>query len=119
MVSMINSIEKARLGIIGLGYVGLPLAVEFGKNVETLGFDVKAERIQQLRDRIDVTREVSAAMLSEAALLSFASEPEALAACNTYIVTVPTPIDDYKRPDLSPLEAASRTVGANCRRVTS
>ena len=113
MVSMINSIEKARLGIIGLGYVGLPLAVEFGKNVETLGFDVKAERIQQLRDRIDVTREVSAAMLSEAALLSFASEPEALAACNTYIVTVPTPIDDYKRPDLSPLEAASRTVGAN------
>lgn len=110
---MMNSVDKARLGVIGLGYVGLPLAVEFGKTVETIGFDVKAERIQELRDGHDATREVSKAMLSEAAMLSFASSPEALAACNTFIVTVPTPIDDYKRPDLGPLRAASRTVGAS------
>ncbi len=109
---MIDSIGKVQLGVIGLGYVGLPLAVEFGRTVKTIGFDIKAERIQELRDGLDVTREVSQAMLSEASLLSFDSNPEALAACNTYIVTVPTPIDDYKRPALGPLEAASRTVGS-------
>ncbi len=111
-----NSVDKARLGIIGLGYVGLPLAVEFGKTVETIGFDVKAERIQELRDGHDATREVSKAMLSEAAKLTFESSPEALSACNTFIVTVPTPIDGYNRPDLGPLEAASRTVGASLSR---
>jgi len=109
---MIDSIDKVNLGVIGLGYVGLPLAVEFGRTVKTIGFDIKAERIQELRDGVDATREVSQAMLSEASLLSFDSNPESLAACNTYIVTVPTPIDDYKRPALGPLEAASRTVGA-------
>ena len=107
-----NSIDNARLGIIGLGYVGLPLAIEFGKTVDTVGFDVKEERIQELRDGIDVTREASQTMLAEAKQLSFSSSPDALEACNTYIVTVPTPIDDYKRPDLRPLESASRTVGA-------
>jgi UDP-N-acetyl-D-galactosamine dehydrogenase len=110
---MMDSIDKVQLGVIGLGYVGLPLAVEFGKTVTTIGFDIKAERIQELRNGLDVTREVSQAMLSEASLLSFDSSPEALAACNVYIVTVPTPIDDYKRPDLRPLESASRTVGAS------
>lgn len=113
---IIKSIDQARLGIIGLGYVGLPLAVEFGKTFETLGFDVNVGRIGQLRDGLDVTREVSREMLSEATGLSFQSDPEALAACNIYIVTVPTPIDDYKRPDLGPLEAASRTVGASLSR---
>lgn len=110
---MIKSIDEARVGIIGLGYVGLPLAVEFGKVMETVGFDVKAERIQELRDGLDVTREISLAMLSEAEHLSFHADPEPLAACNIYIVTVPTPIDDFKRPDLGPLMSASRTVGAS------
>ena len=109
---MIDNMNEARLAIIGLGYVGLPLAVEFGKSVETVGFDIKADRIQELRDGEDVTREVDAAMLAEASQLSFTSDTKALADCNIYIVTVPTPIDDYKRPDLSPLQAASRTVGA-------
>ena len=110
---MIESIDKVHLGVIGLGYVGLPLAAEFGKSVKTIGFDIKAERIQELKEGLDVTREVSEAMLKEASLLSFESNPESLATCNTYIVTVPTPIDDYKRPDLRPLESASRTVGAH------
>lgn len=107
-----HSIDKVRLGIIGLGYVGLPLAVEFGKVAATIGFDVKAERIRELREGYDATREVSQTMLSESTQLTFESNPEALAGCNTYIVTVPTPIDDYKRPDLSPLQSASHTVGA-------
>ncbi|MGI9493184.1 MAG: nucleotide sugar dehydrogenase, partial [Geminicoccaceae bacterium] len=110
---MIDSIDKVHLGVIGLGYVGLPLAVEFGKTIKTVGFDIKAERIQELRDGLDVTREVSQSMLSEASLLSFESDSQSLAACNVYIVTVPTPIDDYKRPDLQPLESASRAVGAS------
>ncbi len=108
----IDPIQDIRLAIIGLGYVGLPLAVEFGKKTKTIGFDIKPERIEQLKNGLDTTREASAKMLAAARHLSFTSEPEALAPCNTYIVTVPTPIDDYKRPDLHPLEAASRTVGA-------
>lgn len=113
---MIDSIQDIRLAIIGLGYVGLPLAAEFGKKTKTIGFDIKPERIEQLKNGVDTTREASAKMLADARHLSFTAEPEALAACNTYIVTVPTPIDDYKRPDLHPLEAASRTVGAQLTR---
>ncbi len=108
-----HSIDSVRLGIIGLGYVGLPLAVEFGKVAPTVGFDINKARIGELRDGLDSTREVSKEMLDEATQLSFASCQDALSACNTYIVTVPTPIDDYKRPDLGPLRSASRTVGAN------
>jgi UDP-N-acetyl-D-galactosamine dehydrogenase len=105
-------LHDVRIGVVGLGYVGLPLAVEFGKTIETLGFDIKPERIDELERGIDSTREVKTEMLTEAHRLSFSSDPNALAGCNVYIVTVPTPIDDYKRPDLRPLEAASRTVGA-------
>ena len=102
--------SQVRLGIIGLGYVGLPLAVEFGKIFPTLGFDLNRRRIKELTAGDDQTLEVSAGELAEAGQLSFSAEPEALAACNVFIVAVPTPIDAAKRPDFSPLVGASRTV---------
>ena len=108
---MIPEIRKCRIGVIGLGYVGLPLAVEFGKHYQTCGFDVKALRIEQLRRGRDVTLEVSPAELRAARLLTFTTELKKLASCQVYIVTVPTPIDDYKRPDLTALMRASETVG--------
>jgi UDP-N-acetyl-D-glucosamine/UDP-N-acetyl-D-galactosamine dehydrogenase len=104
-------IDRARIGIVGLGYVGLPLAVEFGKQFETVGFDIKAKRIEELRAGRDATLEVDADELAQAKKLQFSAEPEALAGCNFYIVTVPTPIDAHKRPDLTPLQAASQTIG--------
>ncbi len=102
------NINKLRIGVIGLGYVGLPLAVEFGKQFSTCGFDVKADRIAELEEGVDSTLEVSAEELSEATHLSFSTDPSALADCNFYVVTVPTPIDEYKVPLLMPLESASR-----------
>jgi UDP-N-acetyl-D-galactosamine dehydrogenase len=99
------------IGVIGLGYVGLPLAVAFGKKINTIGFDINANRITQLRGGIDSTLELSNKELTEAALLTFSTEAEDLQNCNTYIVTVPTPIDDYLRPDLGPLQSASELVG--------
>lgn len=103
-------INKLRIGVIGLGYVGLPLAVEFGKRYPTLGFDVKADRIADLKKGIDVTLEMSADELLAARQLSFSTDTNALAACNFYIVTVPTPIGDGNRPLLTPLKSASTTL---------
>lgn len=105
------TIEDTRIGIIGLGYVGLPLAVEFGKVLPTVGFDINEERINELKSGKDGTLEVDEAELSEAVQLSYTHELGGLGDCNVYIVTVPTPIDRYKRPDLSPLESASRALG--------
>lgn len=101
-----------RIGIIGLGYVGLPLAVEFGKRYPVVGFDIKASRIEELRNGKDSTLEVSGQELAEAQQLQFTSNPAELASCNIYIVTVPTPIDEHKRPDLTPLMKASETIGS-------
>ena len=103
--------DEARIAILGLGYVGLPLAVAFGKRFPTVGFDIDTARVAELQAYRDHTREVTAEELREASLLTFGSDPSALAGCNVFIVTVPTPIDEYKRPDLRPLESASRTVG--------
>lgn len=100
-----------RIGIIGLGYVGLPLAVEFGKKFTTLGFDLNSKRIGELQSGIDVTREVETDELKQATLLEFSAEADRLADCTYFIVTVPTPIDTAKRPDLGPLQSASKTVG--------
>lgn len=100
------------IAIIGLGYVGLPLAVEFGKRRPVIGFDINQERIAELRAGYDQTLEVSAEELSGAEHLSFSSDPAELRAATTFIVTVPTPIDAHKRPDLTPLLKASETVGA-------
>ncbi len=105
------SINEKAIAIIGLGYVGLPLAVEFGKRQNVIGFDINAERISALRDGQDQTREVEAAELAEARHLVFTSEPEELRTAGIFIVTVPTPIDAHKRPDLTPLIKASETVG--------
>ena len=104
-------LRKCRIGIVGLGYVGLPLAVEFGKHFDTVGFDVKAARIAELRAGEDSTLETSSQELAAAHRLSFTTELKDLKACRAYIVTVPTPIDEYKRPDLSPLIGASTSVG--------
>ena len=100
-----------RIAIIGLGYVGLPLAAAFGRRYPTLGFDIDAARVEQLRQYHDQTLEVSEEELRSAERLTCTADPAALAGCNVFIVTVPTPIDAYKRPDLRPLEAASATVG--------
>lgn len=104
-------LENARIAIVGLGYVGLPLAVEFGKKFDTLGFDISTQRIAELQSGQDRTLEITAIELALASRLSFTLDASALANCNVYIVTVPTPVDTDKRPDLSPLIKASQTVG--------
>lgn len=104
-------LRDLKIGVVGLGYVGLPLAVEFGKKFDTIGFDIKPNRISELRTGRDSTREVSATELKQAARLSYASDLKALRKARVFIVTVPTPIDDYKRPDLTPLVKASESVG--------
>ncbi|HKT29298.1 Vi polysaccharide biosynthesis UDP-N-acetylglucosamine C-6 dehydrogenase TviB [Dyella sp.] len=106
-----RKLENTRLAIIGLGYVGLPLAVEFGKHYDTIGFDIKKGRIDELRAGHDSTLEVSAGELDEATRLRFSADIAELADRNTYIVTVPTPIDNAKRPDLTPLIKASEALG--------
>lgn len=108
---MISNLSDVKLCIIGLGYVGLPLAVEFGKKVPTIGFDISAARIDDLRKGIDETMEVSSTQLSESSKLIFSSDSDALQAANVFIITVPTPIDSNRRPDLRPLLAASELVG--------
>ncbi len=103
--------KKCRIGVVGLGYVGLPLAVEFGKHFETVGFDVKEHRIEELKAGRDSTLEVSRKELAAADRLTFTTNLADLKRCRVFIVTVPTPIDEYKRPDLSPLVGASASVG--------
>lgn len=103
--------SDVRLAVIGLGYVGLPLAVEFGKKRSVIGFDISEARIESLRQGVDRTLEVESAELAEAKGLQLTCHPEDLAQANVYIVTVPTPIDDFKQPDLTPLIRASETIG--------
>jgi len=111
MNAPLPSRDNIRIAVIGLGYVGLPLAATFGRHFKTLGFDINARRVAELRSLHDHTLEVSEEELRGASQLHFTDDPDALKDCNVFIVTVPTPIDDYKRPDLRPLESASRTVG--------
>ena len=103
--------KDTRIAVIGLGYVGLPLAVEFGKRYLTTGFDINRSRIAALISGHDSTLEVDTAALESAAHLSYTTDVDKLKTCNIYIVTIPTPIDIHKCPDLSPLEKASETVG--------
>ena len=104
-------LATTRIGIVGLGYVGLPLAVEFGKQFPTIGLDINTARIRELQAGSDSTLEVTPAELRLARRLLYTDRTEDLANCNVYIVTVPTPVDDYKRPDFGPLIGASTTVG--------
>lgn len=103
------SLNNVNIAIIGLGYVGLPLAVEFGKKYKTIGFDINLSRIEELKNGYDRTRETSAEDLKSSKYLQYESNPQNLNA-NVYIVTVPTPIDNYKKPDLTPIIKASETV---------
>ncbi len=105
---MLNNIK---IGMIGLGYVGLPLAVEFGRHYPTVGFDINKHRISELQSGNDHTLEVSSEELSQATHLTYSANIDDIASCNTYIVTVPTPINEHKQPDLTPLEKASDLLG--------
>ncbi|WP_084174564.1 nucleotide sugar dehydrogenase [Afifella pfennigii] len=105
------SLENLRIGVIGLGYVGLPVAVAFGRAFPVIGYDINRRRIEELSKGHDATREVTAADLAEAERLTFCDNEAALRACNFYIVSVPTPIDQAKRPDTTALERASAAVG--------
>lgn len=112
-MSLLKKVESKDvvIGVVGLGYVGLPLAVEFGKQFKVIGFDINNKRINELRNCIDRTREVSKEELSESKFLSFTDQLDELKQAQVFIVTVPTPVDDFKIPDLTPLIKASETVG--------
>lgn len=106
-----NNLPHIKLAVVGLGYVGLPLAVAFGKKRPVVGFDKSAKRIDELQSGQDHTLETEPEELKKAKFLHFTTEPEELRTCNCFIITVPTPIDKHKRPDLTPLIKASETVG--------
>jgi UDP-N-acetyl-D-galactosamine dehydrogenase len=105
------SLENTKIAIIGLGYVGLPLAVEFSKKYPVIGFDINAGRIEELKSGTDSTLEVSDTELAQAKSLSFSSDKSVLSEANVFVVTVPTPIDKHKQPDLTPLINASEMLG--------
>ena len=105
------NIEKVNIAIIGQGYVGLPLAIEFGKKYPTIGFDINANRIENLKNYIEYTNDASQELLKSADHLNFSSDLNDITNCNVYVVTVPTPIDEYKTPDLAPLKGASKMLG--------
>jgi UDP-N-acetyl-D-galactosamine dehydrogenase len=111
MPASVPQLHDVRIAIIGLGYVGLPLAVAFGRKYSTVGFDINAARVAELRAGRDHTLEVAEAELKSATQLAIESDAGKLADRNVFVATVPTPIDEYKRPDLRPLESASRTIG--------
>jgi UDP-N-acetyl-D-glucosamine/UDP-N-acetyl-D-galactosamine dehydrogenase len=113
---MALNLRKCRIGVVGLGYVGLPLAVEFGRRFDTTGFDLNPRRVAQLRQGHDVTLEASRKELKAAQRLRFTTDLAQLRRCQVFIVTVPTPIDGYKRPDLTPLIRASESVGSVLRK---
>src|SRR5690554_895738 len=116
MNQQLSDLDKVRIAVVGLGYVGLPLAVEFGKKYPTVGFDIKPERIAELRAGRDSTLEVEPEELTRAERLSFTSELGEIADCNVYVVTVPTPIDGARQPDLTPLRKASESIGRVLKR---
>ena len=107
-----TDVSGARIAVVGLGYVGLPLAVEFAKQYDTIGFDINALRVAELRQGKDDTLEVEPELLAQATRLTFTDQLADIAACKVYIVTVPTPIDSAKRPDLTPLIKASEAIGS-------
>ncbi len=111
---MINQVDLdgVKIAVVGLGYVGLPLAVEFGKQFATIGYDINSARIAELKSGKDSTLEVEPELLAEATQLRFSDQLNDISECNVYVVTVPTPIDLAKRPDLTPLEKASEAIGS-------
>ncbi|MEJ5929148.1 Vi polysaccharide biosynthesis UDP-N-acetylglucosamine C-6 dehydrogenase TviB [Corynebacterium sp. H128] len=114
MVAM--KVSDSKIAVIGLGYVGLPLAVEFGKKLPVIGYDINLARIEELKNGVDRTLETTADELESATELSFTADSEDLCEANVYIVTTPTPIDEYKKPDLSIILAATRTLASTINR---
>lgn len=110
------SLAQTKIAVIGQGYVGLPLAVEFGKHFSTLGFDINATRIEQLQSGVDLTQEITSDQLKGSTYLVFSSAVDDLSEAHVYIVTVPTPIDEHKKPDLTPLKSASRMLAKVLKR---
>ncbi|HET6587799.1 MAG TPA: Vi polysaccharide biosynthesis UDP-N-acetylglucosamine C-6 dehydrogenase TviB [Oleiagrimonas sp.] len=106
-----HTLHDLKIAVVGLGYVGLPLAIEFGKQFDVIGFDINEARVRELREGHDHTREASSEELAAATGLVFTSDPQELKACHVFIVTAPTPVDAHKRPDLTSLVMASRTIG--------
>lgn len=109
------NVDDSCIAVVGLGYVGLPLALEFGRQFPTIGFDVNQRRISELRSGEDRSLEVDKGDLLSVEHLGYTDDPGQLAQCNVFVVTVPTPIDSHKRPDLEPLESASRMIGGVIR----
>nr|WP_305080095.1 NAD(P)-binding domain-containing protein [Methylomonas koyamae] len=109
-------LDNIKIGMIGLGYVGLPLAVEFGRKYPTVGFDINRHRIEELRAGRDHTLEVSEEELAAATKLTYSADLQDIADCSVYIVTVPTPINEHKQPDLTPLQKASDLLGKVIKR---
>ena len=107
-----QKVDDVKIAVVGLGYVGLPLAVEFGKKFPVVGFDISRSRVAELRAGYDRTLEVPDDELSEAAKLTYTTDPADLRECSVFIVTTPTPIDEHKRPDLGPVLSATRSIGA-------
>lgn len=105
------NLDDKIIGVVGLGYVGLPLAAEFGKNRRVVGFDIREKRVAELRSGADSTLEVDPGELKKACFLEFTSRPEDLGSCGVFIIAVPTPVDRANRPDLHLLERACETVG--------
>ena len=116
MSADIPAAKRPRIAIIGLGYVGLPLAVEFGKTLDVLGYDIDAARVAELQGGHDRTLELDATELATASGLRYSADPAELAQCNVFIVTVPTPIDAHEQPDLEPLRGASRLIAGVLKR---
>ena len=110
-----QSVENSRIGILGLGYVGLPLALEFGKQFDTVGFDINSNRVLALREGRDGTHEMAADEIRQATRLTFTHTNQDLKSCNVFIVTVPTPVDDANRPDFEPLVSASNIIGSHLK----
>ena len=106
-----HKLKDIKIAVIGLGYVGLPLAVAFGIRKEVVGFDINLQRVEDLKNGDDKTLEIESYVLAQAKFLKFSTSVNDLLECNCFIVTVPTPVDEHYRPDLSPLEKASETIG--------
>ncbi len=114
--SLMPPLEQEKIAVIGLGYVGLPVALSFGRKLPTVGFDIRQRRIDELKRGHDDTREVTAEQLSGASKLEMTADPSKLAQCTFYIVAVPTPIDGNNRPDLGPMISASKTIGPHLKK---
>src|SRR5215831_13343800 len=116
LLRAMRPIDQEKIAVIGLGYVGLPVAISFGKKLPTIGFDIRQKRVDELKKGHDDTLEVTADELAASTKLEMTADPAKLADCTFYIIAVPTPIDHNNRPDLAPMISASRSVGPHLKK---